>query len=52
MLNPVIARPLTEGAGKSHSKKAQQQKIEKKQRKTYRVVSGTTLKARPDVNDL
>jgi len=33
MLNPIIARPLTEGVGKSHSKKIQQHKIEKKQRK-------------------
>ena len=50
MLNPIIARPLTEGAGKSHSKKIQQQKIEKKQRKTYQEVSGMTLKERPDVD--
>ena len=49
MLNPVIAWPLTESAGKSHSKKTQQQKIEKKQRKTYWEVSGMTLKARLDV---
>ena len=50
MLNPVIARPLTKGVGKSKSKKTQQQKIKKKQRKTYQEVSGTTLKERPDVN--
>ena len=50
MLNPIIARPLTESAGKSHSKKTQRRKIEKKQRKTYREVSGTTLKARPNVD--
>ena len=49
MLNPVIARPLTESVGKSHSKKTQQQKIEKKQRKTYREVSGMNMKARPDI---
>ena len=50
MLNPIITWPLTEVAGKSHSKKTQQQKIKKKQRKTYREVSGTTLKPRPDAD--
>ena len=50
MLNPIIAWPLTKNAGKSYSKKTQQQKIKKKQRKTYQEVSGTTLKARPDVD--
>ena len=50
MLNPIIARSLTKSGGKSHSKKTQQQKIEKKQRKTYREVSGMTLKPKPDVD--
>ena len=50
MLNLVITRPLTEGAGKSHSQKTQQQKMEKKRRKTYREVSGMTLKTRPDID--
>ncbi|XP_066316669.1 nucleoporin NSP1-like [Miscanthus floridulus] len=43
--NPSIPRPLTESAGKSPSEKAQTT-----ERKTYREVSGTTLKVEPDVD--
>ncbi|XP_066361309.1 uncharacterized protein [Miscanthus floridulus] len=51
ILSPGIPRPLTEGMGQSHSnKKLNQQKTKRKRRKTYRVASGTTLKADPDID--
>ena len=51
ILIPSIPKPLTEGMGQSHSnKKLNQQKTKRKQRKTYRVASGTTLKADPDLD--
>ncbi|XP_066341595.1 cell wall protein DAN4-like [Miscanthus floridulus] len=50
-LNPDIPRPLTESVGKSPSEKAQPAEYRKTiERKTYRKVSGTTLKAGPDVD--
>ena len=46
ILIPDIPKPLTEAMGQSHSnKKLNQQKNKRKQRKTYQVASGTTLKA-------
>ena len=51
MLNPVIPRPLTEGAGESHSKeKLNSKRLERNKVKTYREANGMTLKARPGVD--